>query len=65
MVHSVVEEELCAVNGHLQPFFVLLHFVVEHAECPDLPGLQPDKLIGIINFALFVQAGVEASRFVV
>lgn len=48
------------MDGNLKPLLILLNLVVDHAEEPDLPGLEPDKLVGVIDVAELIEAGEVA-----
>jgi hypothetical protein len=58
---SVFLQEVGAQFGHFEPLRTVVHLIEQHGKSPYLPGLEPRKLIGVVNPTGAVQAGEVAA----
>jgi hypothetical protein len=61
----MLDQKVSPIDSSIKPLLFLFHIVVEHTEKPNLPSLQPHKLISIIDFSILVDTSEEATVLVI
>jgi hypothetical protein len=52
------------MDAEIKPLLFFLNLIIQFRKCPGLPSLQPDEFVSVVDFAVLVQAGEEASFLV-
>ena len=61
----MLDEKVSPIDSSIKPLLFLFHIVIEHTEEPNLPSLQPHKLISIIDLSMLVDTSKETTVLVI
>ena len=62
---AMVQKKTCAMESHVQPLLPFFNAAAQRSKHPDLPRLQPDKLIRVVYLPLPVQTSEEAAALAI